>query len=133
MILQYKNTSQACLPSPIAIAAGSATDATHQTYIDMASYAACSLQVEWTAGGAGGTLVLKVYGCIVDDTTDYDSAQYQDITNDVFGAASITDDSIALDGGNMLGNVKWIRIDATIANKDASTALYVYARQKRFG
>lgn len=115
----------------INVAPTTAQNTAYTAYIDMSGYDTCSLQFEWTAGAAGGTLAAVVYGSIQDDGTEYSSAAYQDITNDVFGVASISGDAIAIDGDNVMGNLKFIKVVATINNKDNATALYVYARKKR--
>jgi len=126
----YQKNTAGTTPA-ISIPATTATNAEHVAYLDMAGFDACALQIEWTAGAGGGTLVGKVYGSLQDDTTAAASCLYQDITNDLFGTASITGDSITLDGDNVMGNVKFIKLSFTIANKDASTALYVYSRMKK--
>jgi len=113
------------------IAAGAAANIAYTDYIDMEMYDACSLQIEWTPGGGGGTLSTVIYGSIQDDTTAAASVVYQDITDAVIGAAAITGDAMVLDEGNVLGTVRHIKIISTIANKDASTALTILYRKKR--
>lgn len=118
----------------LSIPATTALNQEYVEYLDMAGesgYDSGSLQIEWTAGAGGGTLDLKLYGTLQDDGTAAASCAYQDITTALFGVASITGDAMTLDGDNVMGNVKFIKISATIANKDASTALTVYARLKK--
>ena len=123
-----KNTSG---DSPIInVAAGAAANTTYTAYLDMAGYDAGSLQIEWTAGAAG-TLDCKFYASLQDDGTAVASCAFQDVTTVLFGVVSIAGDAITLDGDSVVGNVKWFKVSATIANKDANTALIVYARLKK--
>jgi hypothetical protein len=63
----------------------------------------------FTAGSA-----IKIYGTLQDDGTAPASCTYVDITNSVFGVASFTSTSLAIDDVGTCGLFKYLKIEVVI-------------------
>jgi len=106
------------------VAAGSAADGTTYHYVSMMGSRKLGTQLEWTAGGAGGTITCTLEGSCqaASNSTTAASIEYDDITNATFGVANFTADFVAADNQEKLACYSWLRWKIIVANKDASTA-----------
>jgi hypothetical protein len=116
-------------PSSINIAAGSATNATYLAYIDMRDYRRSGLEVIFTAGGSGGTLVFTVGGTVYEfknlgDAKLNDSGSiFQDISSAILGSSTKTSSFLVTDSLGITGCLTFLKLSAVINNSDTSTAL----------
>jgi hypothetical protein len=111
------------------VAAGAATNATYTKYIDVRGFRRGSLQALFTPGSGGGTLVYKVYGSSFEfkheaDALTNDAYFANDISSSILGATSKTASFLISDSAGLLGCFAWIKVTATLALTDATTALY---------
>jgi len=107
----------------VTVAAGDAANATSYYYIRMKHFDVLGLQIEWTAGSAGGTITISLEASLQDavSSTLAASLSYQDVTAQVFGVASFTGDTIAIDQNAKLSGVEWLRVKVTVALIDGDT------------
>jgi len=114
--------------SLVSQAAGSAVNtAGAYSYVDMRFHRKFGLQLDWTAGGAGGTITITLEGSVQNAATETAAASltFVDITNATFGVASWTDDFLALDNTEKLAGYSWLRVKRVVTNKDAATEIYL--------
>lgn len=120
-----------CEVTLASVAAGSATNDTFYCYIPITVYRKLGLQLEWTAGAAGGTITMTVEATcqpVSSMAGDPATATYHDVTNALFGVASYTDDCITTDNAEKICCFSYVRVKVVVTNKDASTAWYLYGR-----
>lgn len=114
------------------VAAGAAKNDTFYYYLPMLHFKHTGFQLEWTAGAGGGTIVVTIEAScmpIAEVSSDHTALTYRDVTNAVFGVANFTDDFIAIDDVGQLVGCSYLRVKVIVANKDASTAYTLDARQ----
>ena len=105
-----------------------AADQAYTSYHDMREFTHLATQVDFTAGSGGGTISVKAYGSLhpfataglaeIGDSGD----AFPEITTAALGA-EITADGLVV--AKDITGVQWLKIVATIANKDAATAFRV--------
>ena len=98
------------------------TNATTYYYVDLDGYKFFSLQIE--IGAATDTCTVTIEATNQDDGTAAASCVYQDVTNDLFGVASVTADDFWVAKDAMM--FKYIRVKTVTAggNNDADYTLY---------
>jgi len=106
------------------------TDGTYNYYVDMDGYRKAGFQFELSGGS--GTVTVKLYGTLQDDGTVDSSCTYQDITNDVFGVASITADDIWVDDAGKLGLFKYLKIEVVASTGGSNDADWTVFAKKLF-
>ncbi len=114
------------------IAPTAAANTTYNAYVDMRMHNSFNQEVLWTAGAGGGTLSYKVYGTMkpfnnIKDAEAGDSGSvFQDVSSYFLGTSALTGTDIKTDSAGLGGKFTFLKIAATIANKDDATALYAY-------
>lgn len=110
------------------------TDSTVYYYTDMSFFEALSFQGSLSC--VAGTVTLTVEGTLQDDDTAAASCTYADITNAVFGVASVVatagDATVSLfDTNKLLGGFKYVRVKI-VYNTTANTgdALIYFIRTR---
>jgi hypothetical protein len=88
-------------------------DGTYDYYVDMEDKNTCGFQLQ--LDGGSGTVTVKVYGTIQNDGTAAASCDYQDITNDVFGVASVTSSDMLIDDSEKLSAMKYVKVEVVAA------------------
>ena len=110
--------------------AGTVTDGTFTTYIDVRDCKRGSTLVNFTTG-ASGTLSLKVYTTAEEYTNELATAAkdtgniFIDSSVNIFGTSAISGDSHVTDSLGLIGCSTFLKFVATIATSDSNTALYV--------
>jgi len=110
------------------VAAGSAADATTNFYIDMDGYT--DLGFQFTIVTGAGTVTYTVEGTMQDDGTAAASCTYVDITNAVFGVASVTASGMIFADTGALGMCKYVKLKQVVAASDGTTAYTAYYKKK---
>jgi hypothetical protein len=100
-------------------------DGTYTYYVDMSAHYQFGLQA--ILDGGSGTVTVTIEATMQADGTAPASCAYDDVTNDVFGAASFTASFFKVDTNNILKNAKYVKVKvvaATTAANDADWTLY---------
>lgn len=103
-------------------------DDTYYYYIDMAGFRKAAFQFEMVC--TGGTMTVTCEGTLQDDGTAQASCDYQDVTSDVFGVASLVASAGAasdmwIDNSEKLAAFKYVRIKLVVAGgADADATFY---------
>ena len=106
---------------------------TYKYYFDMEKWKAHNFRFDLDGGTSGNTMIIKLYGTMQKDGTDPEDCEYDDITNDTFGVASIscpggvTKQVRWIDNGNELGANKYIMLEivhTTGGGQDASWLIH---------
>ena len=106
-----------------------ASSATHTAYFDMEGYKSESFLL--TIDTAAGTCTFTIEGTMRNDgTADVDCTDYQDVTNDCFGAISFTASNVLIDDADYLGHFKYVKIKVVCA---AGGTFTVSATRKKLG
>jgi hypothetical protein len=86
------------------------------------------------SGGAGITMTIEMTA--QDDGTAKESCDYDDITNDLVGAATITaaagadNDDYLVDNGGIMGCAKWVHVKVIVAATTGTADWTLYLRQR---
>jgi len=95
-------------------------DNTYYYYVDMSTYRKAGFQ--FILEGGSGTVTGTIEGTLQDDGTIPASCTYDDITNDLFGVASITASGTWIDDAGALGLFKYARIKIVASTGAADDA-----------
>lgn len=112
------------------VAAGAATNNTFYYYVPIGHYRRCDIQFEWTAGGTG-TVTATIEGSMMPMAytgSDESGLTYRDVTNQMYGVASWTDDFMANDDSYKAGGFTYLRLKVVTLTTDANTAWVAYCR-----
>jgi len=108
------------------------TDDTYYYYVDMNGFRKIAYQLELDC--AAGTVTVTVEGTIQDDGTAPGSCTYQDITNDVFGVASVvaaagSTSDMLLDNAESLSLMKYVRVKIVAATGGNTGDWTIYCKK----
>jgi hypothetical protein len=101
------------------------TDGTYYYYVDMDTFRKTGWQL--VLDGGSGSVTATVEGTIQNDGTAMSSCAYEDVTSDLFGAASFTADALLVDNAEALAVCKYVRIKivaSTGGSNDADWTIY---------
>ena len=96
-------------------------------YFDMDGYRSFSLQFEFTASPGTSSIVLTVDATNQDDGTAPASCTYQDVTNALFGVASLTADGFLIN--NTPTPFKYVRVHYVYTDGDTNCGWQVYLKK----
>jgi len=91
-------------------------------------------------GGAGGAgITMTIHMTAQDDGTAKESCDYDDVTNDLTGAATITaaagasNDDYLVDAAGIMAMAKWIHVEVIVDATTATADWTIYKRQRYIG
>lgn len=108
------------------------TDATYEYYVSMPGSRKAGFQL--SLGCTAGTVTVTIEGTLQDDGTVAASCDYQDITNDTFGVASLvatasTAEDMWIDNSEKLALFRYLKIKVVAATTANTGDWTIYHRR----
>ena len=100
-------------------------DGTYYYYVDMDTFRSSGYQL--ILSGGSGTCTVTIEATWLSDGTVPASCTYEDVTNDITGAATITASDAVADNANKVATAKYVRfkvVASTAAADDADWTIY---------